>query len=62
MVLSRSMKYISVVVLFIAMLYKYELPLERNTLLLTKVATVHYDRTHVYRVLTNIKKYPQVSR
>ena len=33
---------------------------DKKTLLFTKIATVQYDRAHVYRVITNIDKYASV--
>ncbi|CAF1643315.1 unnamed protein product [Rotaria magnacalcarata] len=70
MALPRYLKYLSLIVMFIAVLYKYEIPSgsssDTKTLMLTKVATVPYDRAHAYQVITNINKYalwyPNVAR
>jgi hypothetical protein len=64
-VLPRYLKYVSLIVMFFAVLYKYEIPLDPSssdakTSMLTKIATVQYDRTHVYKVITNIDKYASV--
>lgn len=64
-ILPRYLKYLSLVVMFFAVLYKYEIPLDSAStdtkiLMLTKLATVQYDRTHVYKIITNIDKYPSV--
>lgn len=61
MVFSRPVKYVSILVVIVAILSKYELEVERNTWLLTKAATIHYDRAHVYRVIANVNKYSQVN-
>lgn len=61
MALPQYLKYCSLIVMFFAILYKYEIPsTDTKTLMITKVATVHYDRAHVYKVITNIDKYPVV--
>ncbi|UJR23201.1 hypothetical protein I4U23_026220 [Adineta vaga] len=69
--LPRYLKYLSLIVVLIAILSNYEIPSnsssnDRKTLMFTKIATVQHDRTHVYRVLTNIEKYslwyPNVAR
>jgi len=65
-VLPRYLKYLSLIVMFFAILYKYEIPRDPSspdakTLMFTKVATVQYDRAHVYKVITNIDKYASVS-
>ncbi len=66
-VFPRYVKYLSLIVMLFAILYKYEIPLDPSssssdpkTFLFTKVATVQYDRKHVYKVLTNIDKYASV--
>ncbi|CAF0917252.1 unnamed protein product [Adineta ricciae] len=70
-ILPRYLKYFSLIVLVIAILSKYEVPLnsastDRKTLMFTKVATIQQDRVHVYKVITNIDKYsswyPNVAR
>lgn len=65
--LPRYVKYLSLFVVLIAILYKYEIPLdpsspETKTLIFTKVAAVQHDRTHVYKVITNIDKYASVGK
>jgi hypothetical protein len=64
-VLPRYLKYFSLVVMFFAVLYKYEIPLDPSssdtkTLMFTKIATIQYDRAHVYKVITNVDKYASV--
>ena len=66
-ILPRYLKYLSIIVMFFAILYKYEIPIDSSTtttdkkiFMFTKTATVQYDRTHVYRILTNIDKYNSV--
>jgi len=65
-VLPRYLKYVSLIVMLLAVLYKYEIPLDPSsssdtkTLMFTKIATVQYDRIHVYKVITNIDKYTLV--
>ena len=64
-VLPRSLKYFSLIVMCFGVLYKYEIPLDpsstdKKTLMFTKIATIQYDRAHVYKVITNIDKYPSV--
>ena len=66
MVLPRYVKYLSLVVMFFAILYKYEIPIDPSstdtkTLMFTKIATIPHDRAHVYKVITNIDKYASVS-
>ena len=64
-VLPRYVKYLSLIVMLMAVLYKYEIPLDPSstdpkTLIFTKVATVQHDRAHIYKVITNIDKYASV--
>jgi len=62
-ILPKSVKYLSIIVLLISILSKYEISSPSNdnkVFLLTKIATVQYDRAHVYRALTNIEKYTSV--
>ncbi len=64
-VLPRYLKYLTLIVMLFAVLYKYEIPFDlsssdRKTLMFTKIATVQYDRGHVYKVITNIEKYASV--
>ncbi|CAF1102930.1 unnamed protein product [Rotaria sp. Silwood1] len=70
-ILPRYLKYLSLIVMFFGVLYKYEVPSDPSssdtkTLMLTKIATVQYDRAHVYKVITNVEKYalwyPNVAR
>jgi hypothetical protein len=61
-ILPRYLKYLSFIVLIISILYKYEIPssTDPKTFLFTKTATVHHERAHVYKVITNIDKYATV--
>jgi hypothetical protein len=59
-VLPRYLKYVSLIVMLLAVLYKYEIPSDTKTLMFTKIATVQYDRIHAYKVITNIDKYTLV--
>ncbi len=64
-ILPRYLKYLSLIVMFFAILYKYEIPFDssstdKKTLMFTKIATVQYDRAHVYKIITNIDKYASV--
>jgi hypothetical protein len=60
--LPRYLKYLSLIVMFFAILYKYEIPssTDKKTLMFTKIATLQYDRAHVYKIITNIDKYASV--
>lgn len=64
-VLPAYLKYLSFIVLLIAILSKYEVRFDpslgdKKTAMLTKIATVQVDRTHVYKFITNIEKYTSV--
>lgn len=64
-VLPAYLKYLSLIVLVIAILSKYEVSFDpssgdRKTAMLTKIATVQVDRAHVYKFITNIEKYSSV--
>jgi hypothetical protein len=59
-ILPRYLKYLSIVVIFFAVLYKYEISTDTKTLMFTKTATVQHDRTHVYKFITDIDKYTSV--
>ncbi len=59
-ILPRYLKYISVVILIVSILYKYEITPDKKTILITKKATLQYNRSHVYKIITNIEKYPVV--
>jgi hypothetical protein len=64
-VLPRYVKYLSLIVMLFAVLYKYEIPLDPSstdtkTFMFTKIATIQYDQVHVYKVITNIDKYASV--
>jgi len=61
----RYLKYFSIVIMIFAILYKYEIPpakdsSDRKTFLLTKKSTLQYNRSYVYKILTNIDKYTVV--
>lgn len=60
-ILPRYLKYVSVFILIIAILYKYEISSDQKTLLITKEATFQYNRSHVYKIISDIKRYPMVS-
>ena len=61
-VLPGYLKYLSFIILIIAILSKYEIPssTDSKTFLFTKTATIQHDRAHVYKVITNIDKYATV--
>lgn len=59
-ILPRYLKYFSVVILIVSILYKYEITPDKKTILITKKATLQYNRSHVYKIITNIEKYPVV--
>ena len=66
-VLPRYLKYLSFLMMIFAVLYKYEIPVDestaasnRTTWVLSKIATVHQERAHVYRIIANIDKYATV--
>ena len=59
-ILSRYFKYFAYVVLIFAILYKYEISSDKKTFVLTKKATLQYNRSYVYKIITNINKYPVV--
>lgn len=60
-ILPGYLKYISVFVLLTAILYQYETSSDNKTLLITKEATFQYNRSHVYSIVSDIKRYPLVS-
>jgi len=57
---SPYFKYISIFILTISILSQYEISSDKTTLIITKQSTLAYNRSHVYRVLTDIDKYPLV--
>ncbi len=59
-ILPRYLKYLSLIIMFFAILYKYEISTDTKTFMFTKIATVQYDRAHVYKIITNIDKYASV--
>ncbi len=64
-ILPRYLKYFSIVIMIFGILYKYEIPpakdsSDRKTFLLTKKSTLQYNRSYVYKIITNIDKYPVV--
>jgi len=64
-ILQGYFKYLSIVIILFAILYQYEIPFDRsssdkNTLLLTKKATLQYNRSYVFKIITNIDKYVAV--
>lgn len=63
-VFPRYLKYLSIVIMIFAILYKYEIPSadssDKKTLLVTKKSTLQYNRSHVYKIITNIDQYALV--
>jgi hypothetical protein len=64
-ILSRYLKYPSLIVMVFAILYKYEVPRDsltkdRTSWLITKVATIQQNRADVYKIVSNIDKYASV--
>lgn len=62
---SKYLRYTSMVILIFAIFYKYEISSDKSvsdkkTLLLTKKAVLPYNRSFLYEIITNINKYTVV--
>jgi hypothetical protein len=59
------LKYFSIVIMIVAILYKCEISSDQSssdkkTLLFTKKAILQYNRSYLYKIITDIDKYPVV--
>jgi len=63
--LSGCLKYFSIIMMILAILYKYEISSDRSssdkkTLIVTKQAVLECNRSYVFNIITNINKYAMV--